>query len=62
MNPSRIFIVPPFGCLIAPAAPLPRHKVSGNKRFLVTADGKPFFWPGDTTAKGFPASGSRNVN
>lgn len=26
-----------------------RLKVSDNKRFLVTADGKPFFWLGDTT-------------
>lgn len=31
-----------------PAAPLPRLKVSENQRFLVTADGKPFFWQGDT--------------
>ena len=30
---------------LAPAAaPLPRLKVSDNKRFLVTADGKPFFY------------------
>src|SRR5215467_15654054 len=29
--------------------PLPqRLKVSENKRFLVTADGQPFFWLGDT--------------
>ena len=28
--------------------PLPRLKVSDNHRFLVTADGKPFFWLGDT--------------
>src|SRR5215218_37764 len=27
---------------------LPRLKVSDNKRFLVTADGRPFFWLGDT--------------
>jgi hypothetical protein len=27
---------------------LPRLKVSENKRFLVTADGQPFFWLGDT--------------
>ncbi len=27
---------------------LPRLTVSENKRFLVTADGKPFFWLGDT--------------
>ncbi len=29
-------------------SPLPRLKVSDDKRFLVTADGKPFFWLGDT--------------
>jgi hypothetical protein len=28
--------------------PLPQLKVSDNKRFLVTADGRPFFWLGDT--------------
>src|SRR4051812_25421857 len=32
----------------ASAAPLPALKVSANKHFLVTADGKPFFWLGDT--------------
>ncbi len=32
----------------ASAAPLPRLQVSGNKRFLVTADKQPFFWLGDT--------------
>ena len=30
------------------ARPLPRLAVSDNKRFLVTADGRPFFWLGDT--------------
>jgi hypothetical protein len=30
------------------AQPLPRLTVSANKRFLVTADGRPFFWLGDT--------------
>lgn len=38
--------------LAAPGAdarlPLPRLQVSDNHRFLVTADGKPFFWLGDT--------------
>lgn len=34
--------------LTSMAAPLPRIKVSENRRFLVTADGKPFFWLGDT--------------
>ena len=32
----------------AAAGPLPRLKVSANKRFLVTAGGQPFFWLGDT--------------
>ncbi len=32
----------------ASAAPLPRLRVSENKRFLVTADKQPFFWLGDT--------------
>ena len=30
------------------APSLPRLRVSDNKRFLVTADGRPFFWLGDT--------------
>lgn len=38
-----------LGTLRATAAgPLPRLKVTDNKRFLVTADGRPFFWLGDT--------------
>jgi len=32
----------------AAADPLPRLKVSDNRRFLVTADGRPFFWLADT--------------
>src|ERR1044071_8682690 len=32
---------------LSPAA-TPRLKVSENRRFLVTADGRPFFWLGDT--------------
>ncbi|BCS31442.1 hypothetical protein TBR22_A06430 [Luteitalea sp. TBR-22] len=32
----------------AVAQSLPRLKVSENRRFLVTADGAPFFWLGDT--------------
>ncbi len=35
-------------CCVATAAETPRLKVSDNKRFLVTADGRPFFWLGDT--------------
>lgn len=34
--------------LATPAAALPPLKVSDNRRFLVTADGRPFFWLGDT--------------
>jgi hypothetical protein len=30
------------------AAPLPALRVSENQRFLVTAEGRPFFWLGDT--------------
>ncbi len=33
---------------VASAGPLPQLKVSENRRFLVTADGRPFFWLGDT--------------
>ncbi len=32
----------------AVAAALPRLKVSDNQRFLITLDGQPFFWLGDT--------------
>jgi len=32
----------------ASGGPLPRLKVSGNHHFLVTEDGMPFFWLGDT--------------
>ena len=28
--------------------PLPRLKVSQNRRFIVTQSGEPFFWLGDT--------------
>jgi len=34
--------------LAQPPAPLPALKVSENQRFLVTADGQPFFYRGDT--------------
>jgi hypothetical protein len=37
-----------LGSLMASAAPLPRLRVSDNHRFLVTEDGRPFFWLGDT--------------
>ena len=43
-------LVVPFCAAIgaAQAAKLPRLKVSENGRFLVRADGSPFFWLGDT--------------
>lgn len=31
-----------------PSGPLPRLRVSDNHRFLVTGDGRPFFWLADT--------------
>lgn len=34
--------------IAATAAPLPALRVSENQRFLVSADGQPFFWLGDT--------------
>ncbi len=39
-----------LACAPVPAAgpKLPKLKVSENKRYLVTEDGKPFFWLGDT--------------
>ena len=39
-----------FVCLFwsTAAAAAPQLKVSENRRFLVYADGRPFFWLGDT--------------
>ena len=48
---SRLVVLVTLLSLAAPAVaadPAPRLAVSANKRFLVTADGKPFFWLGDT--------------
>jgi Protein of unknown function (DUF4038)/Putative collagen-binding domain of a collagenase len=46
------FLLLAVGLLVLPAvdalAQTPRLKVSDNNRFLVTQDGKPFFWLGDT--------------
>jgi hypothetical protein len=41
-----MLVLPQF--LLAQIQPSQRLKVSANKRFLMTADGKPFFWLGDT--------------
>jgi hypothetical protein len=46
-----LFLTPIIAVLslaAAVAAPLPQLKVSENKHFLVTADGKPFFYMADT--------------
>jgi hypothetical protein len=51
---NRIYLSCPLAAvvLVMAATPVPaqfpRLKVSDNKRFLVTADGKPFFYLGDT--------------
>jgi hypothetical protein len=37
-----------MGQTTSPVTPLPRVRVSDNHRFLVTEDGAPFFWLGDT--------------
>lgn len=47
LTPILFFIMIPF-LLNAQAPALQRLKVSDNKRFIVTADGKPFFWTADT--------------
>ena len=42
-------LVPALACLQrAEESALPRLKISESQRFLVTIDGKPFFWLGDT--------------
>ena len=46
--PAFISVLLAFTALASAATPLPRLKVSDNHRFLVTADGKPFFYLGDT--------------
>ena len=40
----------------------PGLKVSDNKRFLVTADGRPFFWLGDTAWELFHRPTREDVN
>ena len=48
MNPLPVLTALALSLCLAQAA-LPSLKVSENKRFLVTADGQPFFYLGDTT-------------
>ena len=47
LNKISLTIISLSFCIIS-TAQLPRLKVSVNKRHLITADGKPFFWLGDT--------------
>lgn len=54
MKRSTLLAITALSLIVTLTAPamaqqLPRLKVSENKRFLTTADGKPFFWLGDTT-------------
>ena len=53
LMPSRALLVAlllllALGWFAETSQAAPRLKVSGNKRFLVYEDGKPFFWLGDT--------------
>lgn len=48
MRSLVLCIVVPLLAICAQAQPLARLKVSDNKRFLVTQDGKPFFYLADT--------------
>jgi hypothetical protein len=45
---ASLLALPVLAGSLASAAPLPRLRVSDNHHFLVTEDGKPFFWLGDT--------------
>lgn len=43
-----LILLSSISSIIAQTKNLPRLQISENKRFLVTADGKPFFWLADT--------------
>ncbi len=45
---KRILLTILLCSLLKADAQLPLLKISANKRFFQTADGKPFFWLGDT--------------
>ncbi len=49
MNPIFIAVMLALSCLVSAAESLPALEVSENKRFLVSAGGRPFFYLGDTT-------------
>jgi Protein of unknown function (DUF4038)/Putative collagen-binding domain of a collagenase len=45
---AAVLLVTSLSAMLETQATLPRLRVSDNRRFLVTSDGKPFFWLGDT--------------
>jgi Protein of unknown function (DUF4038)/Putative collagen-binding domain of a collagenase len=45
---KKIFLFILMGLFVKAEAQLPKLKVSGNKRYFQTAEGRPFFWLGDT--------------
>ena len=45
---ASVLAIPLLAGSLAQAAALPRLKVSDNRHYLVTEDGRPFFWLGDT--------------
>ena len=45
---KKLFLIILSCWLLKAEAQLPLLKISANKRFFQTADGKPFFWLGDT--------------
>ncbi|HMO64538.1 MAG TPA: glycoside hydrolase family 140 protein [Verrucomicrobiota bacterium] len=47
-RPQARFLLASLLLATAAAAPPPRLKISENRRFLVTTEGRPFFWLGDT--------------
>jgi len=49
MNSLRLFAISTCLGVTLCSGALPALKLSDNKRFLVTDDGKPFFYLGDTT-------------
>lgn len=48
MKKSIAIVFMMFAVVVHGQAPLPLLKISANKRYFQTADGKPFFWLGDT--------------
>ena len=51
MKPIVFFLIAIIAGTTAASAQLPTLKISDNHRFLITADGKPFFWLGDLVSQ-----------